>query len=81
MEKDAWKVISQLLKDCIESKTDFDWSKLTSVNHKARKDGADYIERLMSEYIMHCDMVMRDTDPDDLLKRQSNKGPFVGMWL
>ncbi len=73
------EVISQLLKDCIKSKTD--WSNVTSVNHKARNDGADYIERLMSAYIMHSGMVTRDTDPNDLLKQQGNKGPFVGIWL
>ncbi len=36
MENDA-EVISQLLNDCIKSKTD--WSNVTSVNHKARNDG------------------------------------------
>ncbi len=64
MENDAWEVIQQLLKD-YQNKTDF--SKVTPVNHNARNDGADYIERLMSAYIMHSGMVTRDTDTNDLL--------------
>ncbi len=64
MENDAWEVIQQLLKD-YQNKTDC--SKVTPVNHNARNDGADYIERLMSAYIMHSGMVTRDTDTNDLL--------------
>lgn len=77
VENDAWEVISQLLKDCIKSKTHL--SKVTSVNREG--DGADYIMGLMSACIIHSGMVMRDTDPNDLLKRQGNKRPFVGILL